>query len=77
MTVNNNTSITKDAVTFNDWADTAARSRRIRRPTTVYVEKKIKIPPSRDVCNSTIKAKPDDEDDNDVISKSRYCWFFI
>ena len=76
MTFNNNTSITKDAVTFNDWADTAARSRRIRRPTTVYVEKKIKIPSSRDVCNSTIKTKPDDEIDN-VISKSRYCWIFI
>ena len=74
MTVND--TLAKDRVAFNDWADTATRSRRIRRPTTVHVEKKIEIPPSRDFCNSTITAKPDDEDD-DVISKSRYCWFFI
>ena len=49
MTVND----TSKTVAFNVWADTATRSRRIRRPTTVYVEK-IKIPPSRDDCNSTI-----------------------
>jgi len=74
MTVSNTS--TKDVVAFNNWADTATRSRRIRHPTTVYVEKKIKIPSSRDSCNSTIKTKSDDKDDN-VISKSSYCWFFI